>query len=163
MTEYIDQDLSHHARPDDAPVWWRICVYGLIERNGCLLLVDQIVKAGPTLSLPGGGVELEPEETLLEGAVREVYEETGYRFQPDAASLTLIGDTFIRSPSGRHYHAISFLVAGDVSDDPDPAWRRDDAEIIAAKWVEPASLTRDAIRRLHWDALVKLGYATDVW
>jgi len=161
MIRYIDQALTLHTRPDDAPAEWRICVYGLAERDGRILLVDQIVKAGPTLSLPGGGVELEPEETILEGSVREVYEETGYRFEPDANSLMFLGDPFIKSPSGRHVHTILFLVRGTVSDDPDPAWERNAEEIVEVLWVDPASLNRSDIRRSHWSALARLGYVSD--
>ncbi|HYH12616.1 MAG TPA: NUDIX domain-containing protein [Thermomicrobiales bacterium] len=158
MTEYVDQSLTSHSRPEEVPAEWRICVYGLVERNGRILLVDQIVAAGPGLSLPGGGVELDPEETILEGSVREVYEETGYHFEPDAESMELIAEAFIRSPSGRHYHAILFLVRGTVSEDPDPRWARNDEEIVDVLWVDPASLTQHAIRRSHWDALARLGY-----
>lgn len=161
MIKYVDQSMTTHTRPEDAPVAWRICVYALIERDGSVLLVDQIVSAGPGLSLPGGGVELDLEESILEGSVREVYEETGYHFEPDPESLELIGDTFIRSPSGRYYHAISFLVRGAVSNDPDPAWQRDVDEIVAVTWVDPTSLTRNDIRRLHWDALTTLGYVVE--
>ena len=161
MKSYIDQALETHKRPPGSPVMWRIGVYALIESDGCVLLVDQIVAAGPGLSLPGGGVELEPEETVLEGSVREVHEETGYHFTPDPNTVAIIGDHFIRSPSGNHYHAISFLVRGTVADRPDPAWRRNNEEIIEARWVDPATLTRTEIRQLHWDTLIDLGYVEE--
>ncbi len=154
---YLDQALVSHARPSNAPVSWRIAVYALIERDGKVLLVDQIVSAGPGMTLPGGGIELEPEETLLEGSVREVYEETGYRFTPDAGSLAYIDDHFIRSPSGKHHHAVSMLVRGTVSDVPDPTWRPDPGEIIAVRWVDPRTLTCNHVRKLHWDVLERLG------
>jgi 8-oxo-dGTP pyrophosphatase MutT (NUDIX family) len=157
VRQYLDQGYVAHRRPDDAPVRWRVGVYALVERDGRILMVDQIVAAGPGLTLPGGGVEVEREETVLEGSIREVYEETGYRLDPDPASLALIGDHFIRSPSGNHYHALSFLVRGTVSDAPDPAWRRDDTEIIEVRWADPADLTADDVRRLHWGVLVRLG------
>ena len=118
-------------------------------------MVDQIVAAGPGLTLPGGGVKVEREETILEGSVREVYEETGYRFTPDPASLALIADHFIRSPSGNYYHALSFVVRGAVGERQDPAWRMDDTEIIEVRWADPATLTSDDVRRLHWDLLVQ--------
>jgi ADP-ribose pyrophosphatase YjhB (NUDIX family) len=140
VRRYLDQGYLPHARPPDAPVRWRVGVYALIERDGRILMVDQIVAAGPGLTLPGGGVEVEREETILEGSVREVYEETGYRFTPDAGSL-------------------AFLVRGTVPDAPDPAWRQDHAEIIEVRWVDPSTLTPADVRRLHWEALVRLGYA----
>lgn len=158
MTRYIDQGYQLHERPEGVPVNWRVGVYGLVERDGKLLIVDQIVAGGPTLSLPGGGVDLDPEETILEGSVREVYEETGYRFTPDPASLAFLGDAFHRSPSGRYLHIVAFLVQGAVDDEPDPHWQSDPDEIVAVKWVDPATLTREVFRELHWKALAKLGH-----
>jgi ADP-ribose pyrophosphatase YjhB (NUDIX family) len=160
MRQYFDQGYVPHARPAETPVSWRIAVYALAERDGRILMVDQIVSAGPGLTLPGGGVEVEREETILEGSVREVHEETGYRFTPDASSLKLIADYFIRSPSGNYYHALAFLVRGTVSDAPEPAWRQDHGEIIEVRWADPATLTSDDVRRVHWETLVSEGYAT---
>lgn len=158
MTCYIDQGYQLHERPDGVPVNWRVGVYGLIERDGKLLMVDQIVAGGPTLSLPGGGVDLDPEETILEGSVREVYEETGYRFTPDPGSLKFLDEAFFRSPSGRYWHIVAFLVQGTVDDVPDPNWQADPDEIVSVKWVDPAALARDDLRTLHWNALVTLGH-----
>ncbi len=158
---YLDQGYVPHTRPPGTPVTWRIGVYALVERDGLILMVDQIVAAGPGLTLPGGGVELVPEETILEGSVREVYEETGYRFEPDPASLTFVEEFFIRSPSGRYYHTLAFLVRGTVPEEVDPAWRQDHDEIIEVKWVDPGTLTRHDVRRLHWEVLVSLGYIGD--
>jgi ADP-ribose pyrophosphatase YjhB (NUDIX family) len=158
---YIDQAYVPHPRPENVPVRWRIGVYALVEREGRILMVDQHVATGPGLTLPGGGVEVEREETILEGSVREVYEETGYRFAPEPASLALIDDHFIRSPSGRYYHALSFVVRGTVGERPDPAWRRDPGEIIAVRWADPADLGPDTVRRLHWDLLARLGLVAE--
>jgi 8-oxo-dGTP pyrophosphatase MutT (NUDIX family) len=159
VRQYLDQGYVPHPRPADVPVNWRIGVYALVERDGKILMVDQIVSAGPGLTLPGGGVEVEREETILEGSVREVYEETGYRLTPDPGSLSYIEDFFIRSPSGNYYHAVAFLVRGTVSDAPDPAWRQDHSEIIEVKWADPRDLTANDVRRLHWDLLVREGFA----
>jgi ADP-ribose pyrophosphatase YjhB (NUDIX family) len=158
VRRYFDQGLVPHERPADTPVNWRVGVYALIDRDGRILMVDQIVSAGPGLTLPGGGVELDREETILEGSIREVFEETGYRFTPDPASLAYVEDYFIRSPSGNHYHAVAFLVRGTVPDAPDPAWRQDHDEIIKVRWVDPGTLTRNDVRRLHWEVLVDRGY-----
>lgn len=158
MRKYLDQGYEPHPRPPGTPVNWRVAVYALVERDGRVLMVDQIVTAGPGLTLPGGGVEVEREETILEGSVREVYEETGYRFDPDPASLTLLADHFIRSPSGKYHHALSFVVRGSVSDTPDPSWQKD-PEIIDVHWVDPRDLTANDVRRFHWELLVGEGFA----
>lgn len=160
MRQYLDQGYEPHLRATGTPVSWRVGVYALVERDGHVLMVDQFVTAGPGLTLPGGGVEVEREETILEGSIREVYEETGYRLTPDPASLALIEDFFIRSPSGNYYHALAFLVHGTVSDAPDPAWRKDETEIIEVVWADPSALTSNDVRKVHWETLVREGYAT---
>ncbi len=139
---------------------WRIGVYGVVERDNTVLMVDNIVSAGPTLSLPGGGVDLDPEETILETSIREVYEETGYRFSPDPDSLAFLGERFLRSPSGKFLHILAFVVRGAVEDDPDPTWRHDPTEINAVKWVDPMTLIQAEVRRFHWNALIKTGHIT---
>ena len=161
MRRYVDQALQLRRRPTGSPVSWRVAVHALIVRQNRILLVNQHVSAGPTLSLPGGGVHLEPEETILEGSIREVYEEAGYTFSPDPQSLTFHDDVFYFTPSGRFRHMISFIVCGTVGDQPDPTWKQDHDEIIEAKWVDPETLSRSDVRRLHWDVLVKLGYVQE--
>lgn len=158
MTRYIDQGYALHDRPAGTPLAWRIGVYGVVERDNTVLMVDNIVSEGGTLSLPGGGVHLDPEEAILEASIREVYEKTGYRFSPDPDWLAFLDEEFVRSPSGRFLHIIAFVVRGIVEDDPDPAWRHDPSEIIAVRWVDPTTLTQPNVRRLHWNALAKLGY-----
>jgi len=158
VRRYFDQAYEPHPLPPGKPVHWRVAVYALVVRDGRVLMVDQIVAAGPGLTLPGGGVEAEREETILEGSIREVYEETGYRFTPDPATLALIADHFIRSPSERYYHALSFVVRGTVGEMPDPAWRQDHREIIEVRWADPRDLTANDVRRLHWDLLKREGF-----
>ena len=72
--------------------------------------------------------------------------------------LGLIEDHFIRSPSGRYYHALSFVVRGTVGERPDPAWRQDHSEIIEVRWADPRELTANDVRRLHWDLLAREGF-----
>lgn len=162
MTRYIDQGYEFHDRPAGSPVAWRVGVYGVVERDNTVLMVDNIVSAGPTLSLPGGGINLDPEETILEASIREVHEETGYRFSPRPDSLAFLDEEFLRSPSGKYLHIIAFVVRGTVEDDPDPAWRHDPTEIIAVTWIDPTTLTQTDVRRFHWKALVKLGYISAI-
>jgi ADP-ribose pyrophosphatase YjhB (NUDIX family) len=54
---------------------FQIRVTGLLIEDGKILLVNQKVSSSRSWSLPGG--RLEQGETLEEGIVREIYEETG--------------------------------------------------------------------------------------
>ncbi|HYH12617.1 MAG TPA: NUDIX hydrolase [Thermomicrobiales bacterium] len=161
MKLYIDLYGEEHERPAETPVQWRIGGYGVVEREGRLLMVEPVWTTGWTWDLPGGGVRLMPEETILEGIIREVHEETGYRFAPDPATLPHHGDVFFRTLTGRYLRSITFTVRGEVGDEPDPAWRRPEDEIARVGWVDPRTLRREAVHWHHWDALVKLGYVKD--
>jgi 8-oxo-dGTP pyrophosphatase MutT (NUDIX family) len=63
---------------------WRIdvTVAALIEQRGRFLLVEEHVDGQLVLNQPAG--HLEPGESLLEAAIREVAEETGHTFVPEA-------------------------------------------------------------------------------
>jgi 8-oxo-dGTP pyrophosphatase MutT (NUDIX family) len=158
MKRYIDLYGDEHERPADTPAQWRIGGYGVVEREGRLLMVEPVWTTGWTWDLPGGGVHLMPEESILEGIVREVYEETGYRFTPDPATLTHLGDMFFRTLKGRYLRSITFTVRGDVGPESDPAWVRPEDEIERVEWVDPTTLRREDVHFHHWDALTKLGY-----
>ena len=59
----------------------RLAAYGLIIRDEHLLLVHWRDRGRSGWTLPGGGVE--PGEDPVEGAVREIWEETGYHASID--------------------------------------------------------------------------------
>ncbi|CAG7844513.1 Phosphatase NudJ [Pseudoclavibacter triregionum] len=60
----------------------RIAAYGVIVRDGEILLAHWNERGRSGWTLPGGGVE--PGESPIEGAVREIWEETGYHARIDA-------------------------------------------------------------------------------
>jgi 8-oxo-dGTP diphosphatase len=73
----------------------RLGAYAVIARDGQVLLALWNEPTVPTWTLPGGGVELG--ESLEEGAVREVREETGY----DVALGGLLGVRTLLTPPER--------------------------------------------------------------
>lgn len=157
MRRYLDIHGDEHERPADAEVRWRIGGYGVIVRDGRLLMVETVLPSRWRWDLPGGGIRLEPEETILEGITREVHEETGYRFRPDASTLVLVDDTCFRPPSGQYWRMLTFAVRGDVDAAPDPHWWQPGEEIARVAWIDPATLRPDDILRAHRRLLGKLG------
>jgi ADP-ribose pyrophosphatase YjhB (NUDIX family) len=160
MIRYRDVHGEPHDRPPDAPVEWRVSGYAIIERAGTLLMVEPAMDAGWTWGLPGGGIEREPEETLLDGIAREVYEETGYQFTPEPATLVFAGEVFYRTVRHRHLRSLLFAARGGIGSEPDPAWERPKAEVARVAWVEIESLRREQVQWHHWGMLERLRIVT---
>ena len=59
-----------------------VTVATIVARDGAFLLVEERTRAGVRLNQPAG--HLEAGETLVEAALRETLEETGYRVAPTA-------------------------------------------------------------------------------
>lgn len=156
MPRYVDVHGNATERPEATPVRWRVSCYPIATRDGKILLVQPAW--AERWELPGGGVELEREETLIEAAVRECHEETGYRFVPEPASLGFAGEHFFRVPwSGNHYHSLTFIVRGTVEGGREPGWIAGPDEIVDIRWLDPSTLAEDRVQWFHWSALRSLG------
>ena len=156
MPGYRDVFGKLSERPAGTPVRWRVSCYPIAVRDGEILLVEPAW--AKRWELPGGGVELEHEETLIEAAIRECREETGYQFVPDTASPRFAGEHFFSVPwSGNHYHSLTFVVQGTVEGDQEPGWIADPEEIVDFQWLDPSTLTEERVQWLHWSALKSLG------
>ena len=156
MPVYTDVFGTPAKRPEGTPVRWRASCYPIAIRDDQILLVQP--SWAKRWELPGGGVELEREETLIEAAIRECREETGYRFMPDPASLRFSGEHFFSVPwSGNFYHSLTFVVRGTVEEELEPGWTANPEEIVDIRWFDPATLKEDCVQWFHWSALASLG------
>lgn len=93
-------DVTPEPTPDPAPHYTaydtRLAAYAVMVREGQVLLALWNEEDRKRWTLPGGGVELH--ETVEEGAVREVCEESGY----DVELSGLLGiETDVFSPDQR--------------------------------------------------------------
>jgi 8-oxo-dGTP pyrophosphatase MutT (NUDIX family) len=61
-----------------------VTVAAVVEREGRFLLVEEYVGQALVINQPAG--HLEPNESLIEAAIRETLEETAWRFEPEAIS-----------------------------------------------------------------------------
>lgn len=110
---------------------WSLTVAAIIEREGRYLFVEERdhVTGEPVLNQPAGHVE--PGEALRDAVVREVREETGLVFTPDA----LVGLYQLRARDGRDFLRVCF--SGTVG--PGEAVP-EDADILACHWLIPEEL-----------------------
>ncbi|HEY7986141.1 MAG TPA: NUDIX hydrolase [Methylophilaceae bacterium] len=109
-----------------------VTVAAIIEQDGKFLMVEEECVDGLRFNQPAG--HLENEETLLEAVIREVQEETAYRFQPTA----LLGTYLWKHPE-KDLTYLRFAFIGEVTGhDPEQTL---DSGIVRAPW-----MTADEIR-----------------
>jgi 8-oxo-dGTP pyrophosphatase MutT (NUDIX family) len=149
-------DALGNCIPHDgvSPVTWRVSAYVLAIRDGKVLLVDH--PWANRWELPGG--EVEATETLVEGAARECWEETGYRFRPTCPHPSYVDEQFFyRRGKKTFHHSLVIVFEGTVEGGPDPAWQPKSGEISRVDWIDPAALTPENTYAFHWPALQSLG------
>ncbi|MBB5876372.1 NUDIX hydrolase [Xanthomonas sp. 3498] len=113
-----------------------VTVATVVVRDGRLLQVEEAIAGALVLNQPAG--HLEPDESLIEAAVRETLEETGWQVQPTA----FIGAYQWKADNGRHYLRFAFA-ADPVAHDPQ---RPLDTGIVRALWMTLAELEAAAPR-----------------
>jgi len=114
-----------------------VTVATVVVSDGRLLVVEEAVAGKRVLNQPAG--HLEPDESLVEAALRETREETGW----DVQLTAFVGAYQWKAPeSGRHYLRFAFA-AEPVAHDPG---RTLDEGIIQALWLTPAQLQAQADR-----------------
>lgn len=125
-----------------------VTVAAVVVNGGRLLCVEERVGGRLVINQPAG--HLEPDETLVDAAVRETLEETGWQVRLTA----FVGAYQWKAPvqpdgsGGRHYLRFAFA-AEPLDHDPG---RELDKGIERALWLTPAEL-REASRR-HRSPLV---------
>jgi 8-oxo-dGTP diphosphatase len=158
LTSKVFLDAKGEQIPYDetSPVTWRVSSHVIALQQNRLLLVEHVHLSG-RLELPGGGVE--PGESLLEGAVRECWEETGYCFAPiDSEPYFAAEEFFCHKQRTMFRHSLIFAFTGTVSDNPDPAWQPGPKEEgLTVRWVSPADLTPAKLHPHHWSVLLRAG------
>lgn len=119
-----------------------VTVATLVVRDGRLLCVEERANGQLVINQPAG--HLEPDESLIEAAVRETREETGWNVRV----THLVGAYQWKAETGRHYLRFAFA-AEPVDEIPDA---RLDEGIVRALWLAPAEL--QALASRHRSPLV---------
>ncbi|MEP6908535.1 MAG: NUDIX hydrolase [Pseudoxanthomonas sp.] len=137
-------DLIRSSRSQiESNVWQPdVTVASIVVRDGALLMVEESVQGRHVLNQPAG--HLEPHESILEAAVRETLEESGWDIEPTA----LVGMYQWQAPAsenggdGRHFLRVA-IAARPLRHHPD---RVLDAGIVQAQWMTPTQLQAQAER-----------------
>jgi len=75
-------------------------VAAIIERDNQFLMVEEIINGQQVINQPAG--HLDPDESLIDAAIRETQEETAWQFTPDAITGIYLwkhpenGESFLR-------------------------------------------------------------------
>ena len=124
-----------------------VTVATLVVRDGRLLCVEERANGQLVINQPAG--HLEPDESLVEAAVRETREETGWNVRVTHT----VGAYQWKAETGRHY--LRFAFAAEPVDEI--AGARLDEGIVRALWLTPGELQALAPRHrspLVWQCAV---------
>lgn len=114
-----------------------VTVATVVVRDGRLLCVEERSNGHLVINQPAG--HLEPDESLLEAAVRETREETGWNVR----ITHVVGAYQWKAPeTGRHYMRFAFA-AEPVEEIPGATL---DEGIVRAMWLTPQELQAEAAR-----------------
>lgn len=120
----------------------------LIERDGKVLLSRRQNKGwgDGLLCIPGGHVE--PDETVLQAAIREAKEELGLHLSKDDLAYLC---TEVKNNSGKFYISIEFIAKTDQ--EPQNNEPHECSELV---WVDPKNLPDDVIP--NFKNIIEKGY-----
>lgn len=113
-----------------------VTVATVVVREGKLLMVEERAQGRLVFNQPAG--HLEPDESLLEAALRETREETGW----DVRLTAFIGAYQWKAETERHYLRFAFAaepLAHDIG-------RKLDEGIVQAIWMTPQELQGEHAR-----------------
>lgn len=102
-------------------------VAAVVERDGRFLIVEEVADGTRVFNQPAG--HLESGERLVDAVIREVREETGTRFLPEA----IVGVYRWINPANDETH-VRIAFSGAIEDDGDE--RELDEPIIACHWLD---------------------------
>lgn len=118
--------------------WYpHVTVATIVELRGKFLMVEERDASGKVVfNQPAG--HLERDETLVQCAVRETLEETGWRVQP----IAVLNIRLYQSPQNNVTYLRTNVIAKALEQVPQPVL---DPDIIAAHWLTAQQLQSEAI------------------
>ncbi len=139
------------------PIEWRISGYGAVknDKNEVLLVIPTWRE---TYDFPGGGVETT--ESISEGVIREVYEETGYQVNLNSSTPFFMSETnFYHNVVDKFYHSVNVYFSCSLLSDYQELSAINNAvpdEITKVEWVSLDNLNEEDIYPFHYPAIQRL-------
>ena len=153
QTRYIDFRGNPVPYDGASPVSWRISVHTVVTVEGSLLLMEPAYSEA--FELPSG--EVLAGESLLDGATRECWEETGHAFQPIDPSPAYVGEQwYFEDEDASFRHSLFFAWRGTVLPEPDPLWRPLAGETRRVIWLPTGDVRTAKIHPNHRRVLALL-------
>ena len=117
---------------------WALTVAAVIERQGRYLFVEEPDKVTGRLVINQPAGHVEPGESLLDAVRREVREETGLAFTPEA----IVGFYPLKAANGSDYFRICY--AGTVPEEAVAV--PEDPDILRCHWLSRTELAASNLR-----------------
>lgn len=151
MKYFDDKQGVEKDVPQDAEIFWRPTVYGVITKDDSILMV----KPHHGLhALPGGGME--PGESIEEALKREVLEETGYQVESSELLNTTERYLYIEKED-KFYHVVALVYQVEIGNTAESNPKAvADGGVSEVEWVKLIGLTKDNCHFLFWPVIKKL-------
>lgn len=111
----------------------RVTVATIVEKNKRFLMVEEMIRGEKIINQPAG--HLEPNETLIDAAIRETLEETGWHIKID---YLVECSQWTSNNSKNHYIRFCFAATA-ISHEPQ---RSLDEGIISACWMSREEIAK---------------------
>ena len=142
MTIFFDSQSKQVSKPDGIKATWRLGAYALVRSKDNKILMIKGTDHG-LWELPGGRVDIG--EVIRDAAVRETYEETGYKIIASAKMPLYVGEGgWYKTRTKEFFQTVYFIVEATLSNEaPDThvVNKIGNVETEEVRWVTPKELT----------------------
>lgn len=149
--KFRDWNDKEHELPNERTFSWRPSAYALVLKDDEILFIKS--RFHGKWELPGGGIDLG--ESLEEGVIREVFEETGYKIKLKENALFYVDNTFFYALSvDKYYQTIRLFYEAEILEKGRSGPINDDNEVLDIKQIKIKDLPKYEFNSLTSNALI---------
>lgn len=136
---FFNEHLKKVSIPKGQKIFWRVSSYVLVKNKNKILM--EVPTWHDLWELPGGSVE--KDESLIDAAIRECYEETGYKIKIENSQPIFTGEQFFKSEYlNKYFHSIIVVFNGILLSE------KQDSHVINT--MHESVGKRDEISKVDW-------------